>query len=101
MRAQARITGTDPTIWRNDDDCAINDETTVGRIYKEMIHGEMKWRWFLQTDPAPPPNHGTADTWEEAKAAFKSIRATRWRMCHAFISGPQRDEQSDQEGRRE
>jgi hypothetical protein len=27
--------------------------------------------WFLQTEPAPPPNSGKADTLEEAKAAFK------------------------------
>ncbi len=27
--------------------------------------------WFLQTTPAPPPNSGTADTLDEAKAAFK------------------------------
>ena len=33
-------------------------ETRVGRFYKEMIHGRAKWRWFLQTVPAPPPNHG-------------------------------------------
>jgi hypothetical protein len=31
----------------------------------------MKWLWFLQTDPAPPPNKGIADTLDEAKAAFK------------------------------
>jgi hypothetical protein len=37
----------------------------------QRIHGEMKWLWFLQTDPAPPPNKGIADTLDEAKAAFK------------------------------
>jgi hypothetical protein len=42
----------------------------VGRIYREMIHGEPKWRWFLQTVPAPPPNQGMADTLDEAKAAL-------------------------------
>jgi hypothetical protein len=27
--------------------------------------------WFLQTEPAPPPNSGIADSLEEAKQAFK------------------------------
>jgi hypothetical protein len=69
-RAQARIEGLDPTIW-DDDDYAIVDETKVGRIYTHRIHGEMKWVWCLQTDPAPPPNTGVADTLDDAKAAFK------------------------------
>ena len=30
----------------------------------------MKWRWFLQTMPAPPPNSGVSETLEEAKAAL-------------------------------
>ena len=47
------------------------DETTVGRIYRELIHGEPKWRWFLQTVPAPSPNNGMADSLDEVKAAFK------------------------------
>jgi hypothetical protein len=33
--------------------------------------GEAKWLWFLQTEPAPPPNSGMADSLEEVKAAFK------------------------------
>ena len=69
MRAQARIEGLDPNIW-GDDDYAVNDETTVGRIYREMIHGDPKWLWFLQIVPAPPPNQGIADTLDEAKAAL-------------------------------
>jgi hypothetical protein len=36
-----------------------------------VIRGEPKWMWFLQTEPAPPPNSGTADSLEEAKQAFK------------------------------
>jgi hypothetical protein len=72
MRAHARIDGTDPHVWAGvDDDYAINDETTVDRIYRQQIHGERKWLWFLQTAPAPPPNRGIADTLDEAKAAFK------------------------------
>jgi hypothetical protein len=38
----------------------------------ELIHGERKWLWFLQTEPAPPPNRGMADTLEETKAEFKT-----------------------------
>ncbi len=50
-RVQARIEG-----WTNanrpDDDYAIIDGTTVvGRIYREMIIGKPKWRWFLQEIP--------------------------------------------------
>jgi len=55
--AQARIEGWDPRN-RSDDDYAAVDETRVGRIYRELIHGEPKWLWFLQTVPAPPPNSG-------------------------------------------
>jgi hypothetical protein len=51
-------------------DYAVVDETRIGRIYREPIHGVMKWRWFLQTMPAPPPNNGVSDTLDEAKAAL-------------------------------
>jgi len=74
--AQARIDGLDPTIW-GEDDYAIVDEAKVGRIYRELIHGEPKWRWCLQQipeagpgSPIAPPNQGMADTLDEAKAAF-------------------------------
>ena len=43
----------------------------IGRIYPEMIRGEPRWMWFLQTEPAPPPNSGTADSLEDAKVAFE------------------------------
>ena len=63
---------------RSDDDYAVVDDTIVGRIYREMIIGKPKWRWFLQQipeagpgRPVPPPNQGMADTLDEAKAAFK------------------------------
>jgi hypothetical protein len=70
-RVQPRIEGLDPRGWSEDDYAVVDGETSVGRIYKETIHGEPKWRWFLQTAPAPPPNSGMADTLEEAKAGFK------------------------------
>ena len=75
--AQARIEGWNPSIW-GDDDYAVVEDTIVGRIYREMIIGKLKWRWFLQCipeagpgRPIPPPNQGMADTLEEAQAAFK------------------------------
>jgi len=74
--AQARIEGWDPRN-RSDDDYAVVDDTIVGRIYREMIIGKPKWRWFVQQipeagpgRPVPPPNQGMADTLDEAKAAF-------------------------------
>jgi hypothetical protein len=36
--------------------------------YEERIHGELKWRWFLQTMPAPPSSSGMAHTLEENAA---------------------------------
>jgi hypothetical protein len=72
--AQARIEGWDPSIW-GDDDYALVDDTKVGRIYREMIIGKPKWRWFLQQipeagpgRPIPPPNQGMADTLDEARS---------------------------------
>ena len=74
--AQARIEGWESGNWP-DDDYAVVDNTIVGRIYREMILGKPKWRWFVQQipeagpgRPIPPPNQGMADTFEEAQAAF-------------------------------
>jgi hypothetical protein len=67
--AQARIEGWESADW-DENDYAVVDETRFGRIYLERTHSEMKWLWFLQTDPAPPPNQGIADTLDEAKAAL-------------------------------
>jgi hypothetical protein len=73
MRAQARVEGLNPDIWADDDYAIVDPDINkrVGRIYPEIILGEPKWLWFLQTEPAPPPNSGKADSLEEAKAAFK------------------------------
>ncbi len=75
--AQARVEGWESGNWP-DDDYAVVDDTIVGRIYREMILGKPKWRWFLQQipeagpgRPIPPPNQGMADSLEEAQAAFK------------------------------
>jgi hypothetical protein len=73
MRAPARIEGLNPALWAADDYAIVDPDINkrVGRIYPEVILGEPKWPWFLQTEPAPPPNSGKADTLDEAKAAFK------------------------------
>jgi hypothetical protein len=73
MRQQARIERWNPDIWAADDFAVIDPDINkrVGRIYPELIKGELKWLWFLQTEPAPPPNSGKAESLEEAKAAFK------------------------------
>jgi hypothetical protein len=52
--AQARIEGWDPRN-RSEDDYAVVDDTIVGRIYREMILGMPKWRWFLQKIPEAGP----------------------------------------------
>jgi hypothetical protein len=48
-----------------------SDEAKVGRIYSQRIHGEMKWVWCLQTDPAPPPNTGTADALDDGQVGLQ------------------------------
>ena len=69
MRAQARIEGLEFLDWDENDYAAV-DDARFGRIYLERIHGKTKWRWFLRTLPAPPPNNGVSDTLDEAKAAL-------------------------------
>jgi hypothetical protein len=69
MRAQDRIEGREPLDW-DENDYAVVDDIQFGRIYQELIHGEPKWHWFLQTMPAPPPNSGVTNTLNEAKAAL-------------------------------
>ncbi len=71
MREHARVRRYDRHDWSEDDYVVIDGETCVGRIYKEIIHWEPKWLWFLQTVPAHLPNRGKADTLEEAKPRFK------------------------------
>jgi hypothetical protein len=73
MRAQARVEGMNPHLWADDDYAIVDPDINkrVGRIYPELIKGERKWMWFLQTEPAPPPNSGVVSSLEEAMAAFK------------------------------
>ena len=69
--AQACIQGFERLEWADDDYDVVDETTVVGRIYRERLLGVFKWRWFLQTVPATPPNEGVAGTLDEAKAAFK------------------------------
>ena len=70
QHTEDRIEGQEPPPDWTDDDYAVVDETLVGRIYKQQVEGDLKWLWFLQTVPAPPPNQGIADTLDEARAAL-------------------------------
>jgi hypothetical protein len=70
-KAQALISGWNPNVWGEDDYCILDGDCIVGRIYPEIIRGEPKWLWFLQTELAPPPNQGMVRSLEEAKAGFK------------------------------
>jgi hypothetical protein len=60
MKAHAIREGRDPAPWSNDDDYAVIEGKTIGRIYRERVPGgETKWRWFLQSGPVvPQPNAG-------------------------------------------
>jgi hypothetical protein len=71
MREQARIEGVDAQGWSEDNYAVIDGETRVGRIHSELIHGHLKWLWFLEIEAAPPPTRGMAATLEEAKADFE------------------------------
>jgi hypothetical protein len=80
-REQTRIEGLSSENCNEDDYSVLDGENCVGRIYREPIQGEPRWFWFLQIVPAPPPNHGMADTLEKAKADFKrrytEVRGTK------------------------
>ena len=41
-RLQAVISGWNPDIWSEDDYSVVDDNTVVGRIHPQEIHGEMK-----------------------------------------------------------
>jgi len=83
-RRQEAIEGRPHIIdWEDDDYAVVDGETVVGRICREKLPAGVKWCWFLQTAPvAPPPNRGSTDTLDEAKAAFRAryqaVRA-QWR----------------------
>lgn len=59
--------------WDNaeDDYAVLDDDRSVGRIYRK--HGEDRWLWSVNMSPfpAPPPNNGLTSSLEEAKQQFK------------------------------
>jgi hypothetical protein len=69
QREQDQIEGREPLDW-SEDDYAVAEEARIGRIYRHHVSTGWKWLWFLQTEPAPSPNNGVADTLDEAKAAL-------------------------------
>ena len=70
QNAQDRHEGREPLPWEHDDFAVLDDERRIGRMYREQLPGGDKWCWFLQVMGAPPPNSGTADTLDEAKAGI-------------------------------
>jgi len=38
-----------------EDDRAVVEDTVIGRVYEEMMHGEDKWLWLLQQIPEAGP----------------------------------------------
>ncbi len=87
--------------------CAVVDDTIAGRIYREMIIGKPKWRWFLQYipgrppgGPIPPPNQGMADTLKEAQAAFaKRYEEGRWEAKIGYRASAASDPNDGRDGR--
>ncbi len=44
QHAEDRIEGREPPLNWSDDDYAVVDETLVGRIYRQPVQGDLKWR---------------------------------------------------------
>jgi hypothetical protein len=81
---------------RRPDDYEVRcDGRTVGRIYRMRSTGRELWRW-TQIDiraPSYGPNGGVADTFEDAKAAFRRS----WDGYGAFESACGRSPRSNEE----
>jgi hypothetical protein len=58
QRAQERLEGRAPVLWREDDYAVLDYETVIGRIYRERIPAGVKWRWFLHIIDACPNSAG-------------------------------------------
>ena len=67
QREQERIEGRTPAIVWQDDYAVLDDETKIGRIYRERAPAGVKWRRFLHILGASP-NSGSADSLDEAQA---------------------------------
>jgi hypothetical protein len=80
QRAQDRIDGREPLEW-SDDDYAVVDDTVIGRIYKEMIHGKGKWQVSAiyrarPGSPVPPPSQGWPLYWRRRRQRSPSVMVT-------------------------
>jgi hypothetical protein len=76
--------------WDNaeDDYAVLDDDRSVGRIYRK--HGEDRWLWSVNMSPfpAPPPNNGLTSSLEEAKQQFKErYEAMRAQGVRPFSDG--------------
>jgi hypothetical protein len=67
QNVQDRVEGRAPFGWKDDDYAVLDDETVIGRMYREQLPAGLKWRWFIHV-MGTSPNSGIADTLDEAKA---------------------------------
>ena len=74
QNAQDRIEGRKSFGWKDTDYAVLDDETRIGRMYRETLPAGLKWRWFLHVMGAIP-NSGHADTVDEAKAGIAEVYA--------------------------
>jgi hypothetical protein len=63
--------GWDASPPRENDYVILDDTVVVGPVYRELIQGEPKWRWFLQTVPATPPKTAFKHRHERASCVLK------------------------------
>ena len=48
QNAQDRIEGRKSFGWKDTDYAVLDDETRIGRMYRETLPAGLKWRWFLR-----------------------------------------------------
>jgi hypothetical protein len=75
--------------YLDNDYCVYEDGRSIGRMYQTHAPGGATcWRWFVQVGQVAA---GSADTLEEAKAAFRSA----WN-CAKPMDGARRNGQADE-----
>ena len=72
QHAQDAIEGRSPGPWK-EEDFAVVDGITVGRIYRDQQPAGDRWCWFLHVHGASP-NTGAEETLEEANERAGGIR---------------------------
>jgi hypothetical protein len=70
--AQARIEGWESDNW-SDGDYAVVEDTIVGRIYREMILGKPKRRWFFAADSRGGSGEADSDSWRRRRQRSPSV----------------------------